>query len=47
MSGIIKYFKEFIEERSEEMCFALGNNNEKYKELSIRSSDLQQEKNIL
>ena len=41
MSGIIKYFKEFIEERSEEMCFALGKNNEKYKELCIRSSDLQ------
>jgi len=41
MSGIIKYFREFIEGRSEEMCVALGKNNKEYKELCIKSSDLQ------
>ncbi len=41
MSGIIKYFREFIEKRSEEICVDLAKNDKEYKELCIKSSDLQ------
>lgn len=41
MSGIIKYFREFIEKRSEEICVDLAKNNKEYKELCIKSYDLQ------